>query len=226
MHGTKWMHGLRGSWALGALVALLWSPAGAAAQVYVQGGAQVQGQVAVQGGYAPAQPAPAPAPMAGTTAGTVQGRGGFIGGELTFPQWLDSSGLGFGLGLQLRWGWELPSGLMPHIEVGGMSHVISGTDATFNRGWLNLGGRWAFYNSSAFAPFVGAGIELSGFSVDAGGYRAESDRVYFGIELEGGLLMELSKFWALTGALRYVRVFGDAASADNLGLGFGAVVFY
>ncbi len=211
VESSKW-------WVLGVVAACV-LPAAASAQVYVQGGGhvQVQGQVQVQGGYAPAQPQPAP--VAGTTAGTVQGRGGFVGGELLIHGWTGNGAGVYGASLPIRWGWELSSGLMPYLEA---AYHVSGRDGR-SLGWYHFAGgaRWTFYNSSALAPFLGALLGVAG--VD--NWYGETVAASFILGLEGGLLVELSKFFAITGAARYQH-FLDGSGVGYFGLGGGLVVFY
>ena len=202
--------GIETTWWLAAALAL-GLPTAASAQVTVQGSAEVQVQGTVEGGYAPA-PAPAPA----TTAGTMQARGGFIGGDLMFHSWLTSPVLG-GAGLLLRGGWELSGGMLPYVEAG--INVTAGGGAA--AAWYNLAGgvRWALYNQSAFAPFVGGRIDVAWVENSVGEAVAAS----LGIGPEGGFLLELSKFMAVTATARYTFYFGDASRFD---VGGGLMIFY
>ncbi len=194
-----------------ALAAVL--PAAAGAQAYVEGSANVQVHGTVQTGYAPA-PAPAPAPA--TTAGTMQARGGFIGGDLMVHSWF-GGGTAAGAGLLLRSGWELASGMLPYFEVGINASASDGTAVA----WYNLAGgfRWALYNQTAFAPFVGGRIDVAWVENEVGEAVAAS----LGIGPEGGFLLELSKFMAITATARYTIYLGGASRFD---IGGGLLVFY
>ncbi len=203
-------------WLLAALAVTL--PAAAEAQVYVGGSANVQVQGSVQAGHAPAHGhAPAAAPAPATTAGTMQARGGFIGGDLMFHGWVGEGAAVGGAGLLLRSGWELASGMLPYVEVG--INVTAGGGAAV--AWYNLAGgfRWALYNQTAFAPFLGGRIDVARVE----NWDGEAVATLLGIGPEGGFLLELSKFMAITATVRYTIYLGGAS---RFGVGGGLLVFY
>lgn len=150
-----------------------------------------------------------------------EGRGIQYGFHLIVPIWLTdlndvSTGspavvrAAPGLGIQGRIGWEFPGGLSGEINLGGMINTISygGTlsEQTLDAFWLGAGLRYAFLNRTAWVPFVGVGVQLTGWGDNVCG--SGCSRTYtLGVNGIVGLVLEINQYLGLEAG---VQVMGSS----------------
>jgi len=180
------------------------------AQPVAQPTAQPVAQPAAQPVYAEQQPVQ----QQPVEQAPRQGRGIEYGGHIIVPIWLTEPSqmdipiaVSPGIGIQGRIGWEFPGGLTTELNVGGMVNALVDYDETVNNVWLGLGARYAFFNPSAFVPFIGAGIKLNFWEfcdAEVGGVGAcDAERqLTFGFQGLVGAAFELSPFLALEGGVQ------------------------
>jgi len=171
--------------------------------------------------YATAQPVqqqPAAQP-----ATAEEGRGIEYGFHLIVPIWLTdlnnassaSPDVGVvraapGIGIQGRIGWEFPGGLSGEINLGAMINNVSysGTisDQTLNAFWLGAGLRYSFLNRTAWVPFIGVGLQLTGWGDSVCG--SGCSRTYtLGANGIVGLVLEINQFLGIEAG---VQVMGSS----------------
>lgn len=154
-----------------------------------------------------------------------QGRGIQYGAHLISPIYVmdmergggtrEPLGTSGGGGVRGRIGWEFPSGLSVEVvggiafnyvperpsEVADRSHVLT-------QGDILVGGRYAFYNETAFVPFIGlgGGLKLFYFSWPDG--DVEDPAAAFTIEATVGAQIELSPFFGIELGANVAYTFG------------------
>lgn len=167
------------------------------------------------------QPQPAPEEQTSNEQ-AQQGRGIEYGGYLTVPIFVgpNAEGIGAGVGLAGRVGWEFGSGFAAELNIGVQYNVFTGTvgvdtnfdgipdtfesiDGGITNFWGGAGLRYSFLNASALVPFVGAGIQLNFWGIDYGSGESYNDSLAFGFNALAGLAYELSADLALEVGLRW-----------------------
>lgn len=141
-----------------------------------------------------------------------QGRGIEYGGYLTVPIFVgpNADGIGAGVGLLGRIGWEFGSGFAAELNIGVQYNTASLIDSggfVFDGGITNIWGgaglRYSFLNASALVPFVGTGLQVNFWGVDYGSGDSYNDSLAFGFNVLAGLAYEISADLALEAGLRW-----------------------
>lgn len=167
------------------------------------------------------------------------GRGLEYGGSIFVPIWLGDTSNAFspGIGIDLRAGWELGSGLSIDGHLGFTYNGIRGAAASSDSlqgAYLGLGLRYAFLGRSAIVPFVQAGLQLNLWSVCyAAGSTCKSsfDTINLGLYGGGGLIYEVSPNLSVDFGLNFMMVLGDDGGLfegfeKNLQPFIGATLYY
>ena len=110
----------------------------------------------------------------------------------------------FGIGgeFRARFGWEF-GWVVPHATVGYRF-------GRFSAVLLGLGARLQIVNESRFLPYVGAGLNLHFWSLNG----SLADDITFGIDIQGGVGIELSPNWGLDVGAKISLNFVSSAFAD------------
>lgn len=147
-----------------------------------------------------------------STEQAQQGRGIEYGGYLTVPIFVgpNADGIGLGVGLLGRIGWEFGSGFTAELNIGVQYNSATLLDSggfIFDGGITNIsfggGLRYSFLNASALVPFLGVGIQANLWGVDYGGGDSYNDSLAFGFNALAGLAYELSADLAIEAGLRW-----------------------
>lgn len=154
-----------------------------------------------------------------------QGRGLEYGGSIFVPIWLGDTSNSFspGIGIDLRAGWELGSGLSIDGHLGFTYNGVRGSAVTSDSlqgAYLGVGLRYAFLGRSAIVPFLQAGLQLNlwSYCYDVGSTcKSSFDTVNLGLYGGGGLVYEVSPNLSVDFGLNFMMVLG---SDDYLFEGF------
>lgn len=155
-----------------------------------------------------------------------QARGLEYGAHFVVPVFLNQEGRSFGLGGQLRAGWEFTGGFSTELNVGlalsvGDDREVTG-DAGLSLIWIGAGMRYSFFNPSALVPFLGAGIALNLWNecVDTGSGRdcGGTTEITFGVNGTAGIAYELSRELALEAGAQVNVSFGGGNVTDGTAL--------
>lgn len=172
--------------------------------------------------YQQQQQGPAVAEQSGNQQ-AQEGRGVEYGGYLTVPIFVGANvpdGLGAGIGLLGRVGWEFGSGFAAELNIGVQYSTYSGTigvdtnfdgvidtfesvDGGISNVWGGAGLRYSFLNASALVPFVGAGLQLNFWGIDYGSGDTYNDSIALGFNALAGIAYEVSADLAIEGGLRW-----------------------
>jgi opacity protein-like surface antigen len=175
-----------------------------------------------------------------STEQAQQGRGIEYGGYLTVPIFVgpNADGIGLGVGLLGRVGWEFGSGFTAELNIGVQYNgatLVGPGGFVFDGGITNIslgaGLRYSFLNASALVPFVGVGIQANLWGVDYGGGDSYNDSLAFGFNALAGLAYELSADLAIEAGLRWDLTTKDAnglfpAAQSYFSPFIGATLYY
>lgn len=138
-----------------------------------------------------------------------QGRGIQYGAHLIVPIWLSDPAGGNGesvdpgIGVQGRLGWEFPSGWSAEFDLGVMVNRVTFdsslglSDRQLDAVWLGAGLRYSLLNRTAWVPFLGVGLQLTGWGDDLCGGSSCSRKWTIGANGIVGLVLEVSQFLGL-----------------------------
>jgi hypothetical protein len=159
-----------------------------------------------------------------------QGRGIQYGAHLIVPVWLTDvrsaspslPGVSAdpGIGIQGRLGWEFPGGFSTEFNIGYMINNVTTTDVgglseseQLDAFWFGVGARYSLLNRTAWVPFVGVGLQLTGWG-DATCSGTCSRSYTLGINGIVGLVLEVSEFLGLEAGVQVMASSKGDAFAD------------
>lgn len=131
-----------------------------------------------------------------------------------------------GFGLQVRIGWEFPSGFTAELTggfaVNALPQAAAGMSNAFMRADLGAAGRYMFFNETALVPFIEVSTGLRWFFYDWIGRGREVNRIGKGDDVTGairgavGAHIELAPYFGIELGCAVDYTFAGPVFADGL----------